>query len=327
MACDIAFSRSYCQLALVASAPEVDAWEKEEELAATRRGVNAFWNVPIGDGDTSLWEMLRDVHFLMDSPGADHAAKAYMLLEDITKHCPESVQTSVKVVAQEVCDIIVLRCLCQMERKDHGNTNDFVMTVANAFGQALSNEYKDNILLSHQKFTCGRRARDANPTGGCEQTPRRRRYVVLKANQQAKPAFLSPDPKRPRSEAFASKGGAAQPAVSDCSALAWVTKAIRTELSRLQPFRFRRSEENADPRTVSHTGTWTYFLNKLERSVVAYTRQELDEANVERSRRSSVCDDVKTIKTTANALKCKLQVRSPESIEEFCSLAEQFVEN
>ena len=78
---------------------------------------------------------------------------------------------------------------------------------------------------------------------------------------------------------------------------------------------------------MSHTGTWTYFLNKLERSVVAYTRQELDEANVERSRRSSACDAVKTIKTTVNAMKCKLQVRSLESIEEFCSLAEQFVDN
>lgn len=151
--------------------------------------------------------------------------------------------------------------------------------------------------------------------------------MVLKANQKAKPSVLSPDPKLPRSEPSASKSGAAQPAVSDCSALAWVTKAIRTELSRLQPFRFRRSEENVDPRTVSHTGTWTYFLNKLERSVVAYTRQELDKANVERSRRSSVCDAVHTRKTTANALKCKLQVRTLESIEEFCSLAKQFVDN
>ena len=258
--------------------------------------MNAFWNVPIGVGQNPLWEMLRDVHFLLDSPGANDAAKAYMLVEYIMNNCPESVKTSVNVVAQEVCDIIVLRCLCNMERKDHGDTNVFVMTVAKAFGQACSKSYKDTILLSHEKFTCGRPARDANPTDGCEQTPRIRRYMVLTAKQKAQPSVLSPDPKRPRSEPSASKSGAAQPAVSDCSALAWVTKAIRTELSRLQPFRFRRSEENADPRTVSHTGTWTYFLNKLERSVVAYTRQELDEANVERSRRSSVCDAVKTIK-------------------------------
>ena len=85
MACGIASSRSACQFATSASAPELDAWEKEEELAATRRGVNAFWNVPIGDGDNSLWEMLRDVHFLLDAAGADDAAKAYMLVEDITK--------------------------------------------------------------------------------------------------------------------------------------------------------------------------------------------------------------------------------------------------
>ena len=138
MACGIASSRNACQFATSASAPEVDAWEKEEELAATRRGVNALWNVPIGVGDNSLWEMLRDVHFLLDSPGANDAAKAYMLVEDIMNNCPESVQTSVKVVAQEVCDIIVLRCLCTMERKDHGDTNVFVMTVAKAFGQAFS---------------------------------------------------------------------------------------------------------------------------------------------------------------------------------------------
>lgn len=138
MALDIASSRSSCQLATVASAPEVDAWEKEEELAARRRGVNAIWNVPIGVGHNPLWEMIRDVHFLLDSPGANDAAKAYMLVEDIMNNCPESVQTSVNVVAQEACDIIVLRCLCKMERKDHGDTNVFVMTVAKAFGQAFS---------------------------------------------------------------------------------------------------------------------------------------------------------------------------------------------
>ena len=138
MACGIASSRSACQFATSASAPEVDAWEKEDELAATRRGVNAFWNVPIGVGQNSLWEMLRDVHFLLGSAGADDAAKAYMLVEDITNNCPESVQTSVKAVAQEVCDIVVLRCLCKMERKDHGHSDVFVVTVAKAFGQALS---------------------------------------------------------------------------------------------------------------------------------------------------------------------------------------------
>ena len=139
----------------------------------------------------------------------------------------------------------------------------------------------------------------------------------------------------------ATDGGASQPANpkaepmptersagdADRWAAAWVTKAIAAELSRLQPFRFRSLQEKADPRTVSHTGTWAHFLNKLERCVVAHTRAELGVANVERSRRFSACDALDTAKTAVIALKYKLQVRSPQLIEEFCSLAQQLVEN
>ena len=138
-------------------------------------------------------------------------------------------------------------------------------------------------------------------------------------------------------------GGAAQPAESeprllpmptgrrtgdaDRWAAAWVTKATGAELRRLAHFSFRRSEEKVDPRTVSQTGAWAHFINKLERCVVAHTRAELGVANVERSRRFSACDALDTAKTAVIALKYKLQVRSPELIEEFCSLAQQLVEN
>ena len=82
MASGAASSRSASQFATGASAHDVDAWEKEEELAATRRAVNALWNVPIGVGDNALWEVLRDVHFLLVlrdlltgwSLGGDHEA-------------------------------------------------------------------------------------------------------------------------------------------------------------------------------------------------------------------------------------------------------------
>ena len=74
MASGAASNRSASQPATSASAHDADAWEKEEELAATRRAVNALWNVPIGVGDNALWEVLRDVHFLLDSPGAHAAA-------------------------------------------------------------------------------------------------------------------------------------------------------------------------------------------------------------------------------------------------------------
>ena len=156
MASGAASSRSASQLATSASAHDVDAWEKEEELAATRRAVNAIRNVPIGVGDNALWEVLRDVHFLLDSPGAHVAAKAYMLIEDVTRGCPERAQTSVKAVAKEVRDILVLRCLCEMERKDHGNRDVFVVTVAKAFGQSFSKECRDMIFHVHRKVTWGR---------------------------------------------------------------------------------------------------------------------------------------------------------------------------
>ena len=78
---------------------------------------------------------------------------------------------------------------------------------------------------------------------------------------------------------------------------------------------------------MSHTGTWAHFLYKLERCVAAHTRQELGVANVEHSRRSSVCDALETATTAVVSLMCTLQVRSPELIDVFFSLAEQRVEN
>ena len=140
MASGAASSRGASQPATGASAPDVVAWEKEEALAATRRAVNALWNVPIGVGDNALWEVLRDVHFLLDSPGAHVAAKAYMLIEDVTRGCPERAQKSVKAVALEVRDVLVLRCLSEMEPKDHGNRDVFLVVVARAFGQTSSQE-------------------------------------------------------------------------------------------------------------------------------------------------------------------------------------------
>ena len=71
-----------------ASALDVDAWMKEEELAATGRAVNALLNVPS--------EVLLKVHALLDSPGAHDAAKAYMLITDVTKSFPGTDQESEK---------------------------------------------------------------------------------------------------------------------------------------------------------------------------------------------------------------------------------------
>ena len=157
------------------------------------------------------------------------------------------------------------------------------------------------------------------------------------------PDLVSPESKRLRSETPASSAGAAQPAESERGLLpmpterslgdanwwaaAWVTKAIGAELRRLQPFGFRSSEEKVDPKTVSQTGGWTHFLHKLERCVVAHTRQELGVGKVERSRRFSDCDALDTAKTAVIALKYMLQDRSPEFLEEFCSLARQLVQN
>ena len=53
-------------------------------------------------------------------------------------------------------DILVLRCLCEMERKDHGNRDVFVVTVAKAFGQSFSKECRDMIFHVHRKVTWGR---------------------------------------------------------------------------------------------------------------------------------------------------------------------------
>ena len=100
-------------------------------------------------------------------------------------------------------------------------------------------------------------------------------------------------------------------------ASAWVTRAIAAELSRLQPFEFRSLRQKADTREVSHTGAWAHFFNKLERCVAAQTRLELGVANVEHSRRSSACDASESATTAVDSLMYKLQIRSPELIDEF----------
>ena len=113
------------------------------------------------------------MHFLLDSPGAHVAAKAYMLIEDVTRGCPETAQKSVKAVAKEVHDILVLRCLCEMDRKDHGNRDVFVVTVAKAFGQSFSKECRDMIFHVHRKVTWGRpRRRSPGPLGHPHLVPR-----------------------------------------------------------------------------------------------------------------------------------------------------------
>ena len=86
----------------------------------------------------------RNVYLLLTSDGASHAAKAYMVVEEITRSCSE--RDLIKAVAREVRDILVLRCLCEMKREDHANRDVFIVIVAKAFGQSFSVECRDLIL-------------------------------------------------------------------------------------------------------------------------------------------------------------------------------------
>ena len=93
------------------------------------------------------------------------------------------------------------------------------------------------------------------------------------------------------------------------------------------PSVFETCTTKTNPREMPHKGTWAHFVNKLERCVAAQTRQELGAANIEHSRLSSDCDALETATTAVVSLIYKLQVRSPELIDEFFSLAEQLVDN
>ena len=96
---------------------------------------------------------LRNVYLLLTSAGASDAAKAYMVVEEITRSCSE--RDLIKVVAREVRDILVLRCLCEMKREDNANRDVFIITVAKAFGQTFSMECRDLMLHAHRKVTWG----------------------------------------------------------------------------------------------------------------------------------------------------------------------------
>ena len=88
---------------------------------------------------------LRNVYLLLTSAGASDAAKAYMVVEEITRSCSE--RDLIKAVAREVRDILVLRCLCEMKHEDHANRDVFIVTVAKAFGQSFSKECRDMISM------------------------------------------------------------------------------------------------------------------------------------------------------------------------------------
>ena len=142
------------QAATGAFAPDAYAWEKEEERSAMHRAVEALSNALEKEECDPSRSKLRNVYLLLTSAGASHAAKAYMVVEEITRSCPE--RDLMKAVAREVRDILVLRCLCEMKREDHANRDVFIVTVAKAFGESFSVECRDLILHAHRKVTWGK---------------------------------------------------------------------------------------------------------------------------------------------------------------------------
>ena len=177
MSAEAAPNRGASQPATAAPAPDVDAWEKEDELAATRRAGEALRKAYSDVGDDVLSERFRSVYFLLQLPGASRAAKAYRLVEDITRNCPERAQTSVKAVAKEVRDVLVLRCLCEMQREDHANRDFFIVTLTKAFEQTISEECINLMLHAHRKVTRGK------PGAFLSKTQRRKRH----RNRRARP--------------------------------------------------------------------------------------------------------------------------------------------
>ena len=113
-------------------------------------------------------------------------------------------------------------------------------------------------------------------------------------------------------------------------ASAWVTRAIAAELSRLPPIDIIRlqyvgSREHIGE--VSQKGSWSHFLDQLDRCACAQARQELSVANVEHSRRFSTCDALQTAATAVGVMMYKLMIRSPELTGEFLNVVEQLYEN
>ena len=146
--------RGASQAATGAFAPDAYAWEKEEERSAMHRAVEALSNALEKEECDPSRSKLRNVYLLLTSAGASDAAKAYMVVEEITRSCPE--RDLMKAVAREVRDILVLRCLCEMKREDHANRDVFIVTVAKAFGESFSVECRDLILHAHRKVTWGK---------------------------------------------------------------------------------------------------------------------------------------------------------------------------
>ena len=102
-------SRGASQAATGAFAPDAYAWEKEEERSAMHRAVEALSNALEKEECDPSRSKLRNVYLLLTSDGASHAAKAYMLVEEITRSCPERANKFVNAVAREARDILVLR--------------------------------------------------------------------------------------------------------------------------------------------------------------------------------------------------------------------------
>ena len=177
------------------------SWEKEEAIAATRRAGDALRKVPFGGDGDALREVLREVHLHLEAPGADRAAKAFTLIADVDRK-------SLKAVAREVRDVLVLRCLSEIEPRDRGHRDSFLEVVAKAFGQTpqtLSRTVTDIILHSHRKATKNRPDAFLSKT---QMKPRRRK-------RRCRPDRVGSgiDAASPRFDI--GSGGASQPAAPD----------------------------------------------------------------------------------------------------------------
>ena len=118
----------------------------------------------VDDSQDACREVLQNVQFLVEAPGADHAAEAFKLITCVARTCPVRVQKAVKAVAREVRDVFVLRCLSEMDSEDRGNRDVFLVAVARALGQTSSEEYIEKIMHSHRKVMEGKAGRFLSKT-------------------------------------------------------------------------------------------------------------------------------------------------------------------
>jgi len=105
-------------------------------------------------GGREAWcgDLLREALRLLEAPSAKSAARALILIGDVSQSCDQDALGAVKAAERAARDVVVLRCRSQA---DPGNREHFLLAAEEAFGRRVwgfDQELQACLKLAYHKL-------------------------------------------------------------------------------------------------------------------------------------------------------------------------------